>query len=322
MARIRSVKPDLFTSVQVGRVSHSARFFWIGLFTQADKVGRLEWEPQKLRALIFPYDTPAVDVEALASELAAAGLVRFYLAGDAWILEIPKFAKHQRPHPKEADSGLPALPTDAEYALPPWSTTASREKPGSIPSSPGGREGDLGRSLGSGSDGRTVTVEVGPPAHHRGPKRHGASLLSGIAAGTAAVAALDDTGRVLEIPESWAKKARNDYALTHADIDAFAAALGSKLRAAGGVVEDTDPATGQPNRWKWLDRELAAWRSDRHVADVNARNEALWRRQDAEERARVAALPKRTPEQVRALLDQGRDQALAEMAAERAKAHG
>lgn len=100
----------------------------------------------------------------------------------------------------------------------------------------------------------------GQSAPARGPRRHGSSLMPGVGANVAALVVLDDAGRVIEIPESWAGKARNAYRLTHDDIDAFARWLGESVRTAGGVVED------RGNRWRWLDERLQAWRSGRREA--------------------------------------------------------
>jgi translation initiation factor IF-1 len=127
MARIRSIKPDFFDSTSIADLSMPARLFFIGLWTQADRDGRLEDDMRRLKARIFPYDD--VDVEALAVELHAKDMIRRYPAptqvvsstvlaptqvvrdpGYIWIV---KFLKHQRPHSKEAESLIPPCPDGA-----------------------------------------------------------------------------------------------------------------------------------------------------------------------------------------------------------------
>ena len=56
MARIRSIKPELWLSPQVMNLSHSARLMFIGLITQADDDGRGLADVRRLKAAIFPGD--------------------------------------------------------------------------------------------------------------------------------------------------------------------------------------------------------------------------------------------------------------------------
>lgn len=56
MARIRSLKPELWLSPQVMNLSHSARLMFVGLITQADDDGRGLGDVRRLKAAIFPGD--------------------------------------------------------------------------------------------------------------------------------------------------------------------------------------------------------------------------------------------------------------------------
>jgi len=56
MARIRSLKPELWLSPQVMNLSHSARLMFVGLITQADDDGRGLADVRRLKAAIFPGD--------------------------------------------------------------------------------------------------------------------------------------------------------------------------------------------------------------------------------------------------------------------------
>ncbi len=120
MARIRMIKPEFFDDPQIAELSPFARLFFIGLWMQADREGRLVDDIRRLKARIFPYDT--VDAEALATELQEKDMIRRYHAvtshdaavtshghdapkhGYIWIRS---FSKHQRPHPHEPQSVIP-----------------------------------------------------------------------------------------------------------------------------------------------------------------------------------------------------------------------
>lgn len=100
------IKPEFFDDPDVADLSMTARMFFIGLWTQADKEGRLVDDVRRLKARIFPFDD--VDVEALAVELHGKDMIRRYVAGDKHgYIWIKNFTKHQRPHPKEPASVIP-----------------------------------------------------------------------------------------------------------------------------------------------------------------------------------------------------------------------
>lgn len=116
MARIRTIKPEFFDDPDVAAVSLAARLFFIGLWTQADKEGRVVDDIRRLKARIFPYDD--LDCETLVVELHRQDMIRRYPAGKRngepgksesavekhGYIWIRTFRKHQRPHPKEPAS--------------------------------------------------------------------------------------------------------------------------------------------------------------------------------------------------------------------------
>lgn len=74
----------------------------------ADRKGRLEDRPLRLKVQIFPYDY--VDMNALLVSLQESGFIaRYTVKGDRYIA-IPKFLHHQSPHCREPESALPAPP--------------------------------------------------------------------------------------------------------------------------------------------------------------------------------------------------------------------
>lgn len=114
MARIRTIKPDFFTSPKVARVSRDARLFFAGLLTDADDEGRVLANAKRLAGCLFPFDddVTAGMVNAWITELDAAGMVAAYLGPDGTkYLVIVGFKEHQRvSHPTA--SKLPQPPRD------------------------------------------------------------------------------------------------------------------------------------------------------------------------------------------------------------------
>ncbi len=78
----------------------------------ADREGRLEYRPKRIKAEVFPFDD--LDVAALVAELQAHGLVKVYSVGCASYLWIVKFTEHQRPHQNETASTIPSYSSDDE----------------------------------------------------------------------------------------------------------------------------------------------------------------------------------------------------------------
>jgi hypothetical protein len=108
LQRIRTIKPEFFVHEDLAQLSFAARLLFVGLWTVADRVGRLEDRPVRLKALLFPYDQ--VDVDRLLEELNGHGFIRRYQVAEGRYLDIPTFEKHQRPSSRETDAQLPAYP--------------------------------------------------------------------------------------------------------------------------------------------------------------------------------------------------------------------
>lgn len=111
MARIRSIKPEFFDDENLCELPFQHRLAYVGLWTQADKVGRMEDRPRRLKARIFPFDD--VDMDAILTDLARGGFVIRYLAGGKPFLAIKptSWDKHQRPRQDEPESVLPGPDT-------------------------------------------------------------------------------------------------------------------------------------------------------------------------------------------------------------------
>jgi hypothetical protein len=106
MARLRTVKPGLFTNDLLAEIEPLGRLLFIGLWCIADREGRLEDRPRRIKAEVLPYDN--ADIDALLAALVAHGfIVRYAAHGDRFIA-VCNFTKHQNPHVKEAPSTIPA----------------------------------------------------------------------------------------------------------------------------------------------------------------------------------------------------------------------
>ena len=103
MARIRTIKPEFFTSEDIVNLTPMARLLYIALWCEADKEGRLILRPKTIKMRYFPGDS--VNMEKLCSELFDSGLVVKYGEDIAYI---PSFGTHQHVNPRESESKLPA----------------------------------------------------------------------------------------------------------------------------------------------------------------------------------------------------------------------
>lgn len=123
MARARNIKPGFFTNDVLAECSALARILFQGLWCHADREGRLEDRPRKLKAEILPYDE--CDIEDLLSQLEKRGFIIRYSHGSERFIQVVNFCKHQNPHVKESESTIPA----------PFLSGAKPEQAGLIPDS-------------------------------------------------------------------------------------------------------------------------------------------------------------------------------------------
>lgn len=113
MARIRSIKPEFWTSEQVMECSPNARLLFIGLWNFADDAGRMALSPKRIKAQVYPSDDfTSSDVRRMIDELTANGLVRVYVVDEQEFLaitgwhhqKIDRPQKPQTPEPPEDPS--------------------------------------------------------------------------------------------------------------------------------------------------------------------------------------------------------------------------
>ena len=105
MSRIRTIKPDFFIDEDVAKLKPLTRILFTGLWCLADKAGRLEDRPQRIKIQILPYDN--IDINSALDDLANASFIIRYTIEDQKLIQIRSFNKHQRPHHTEKESELP-----------------------------------------------------------------------------------------------------------------------------------------------------------------------------------------------------------------------
>jgi hypothetical protein len=107
MARARNIKPGFFLNDELAEVELAGRLLFAGLWCIADREGRLEDRPKKIKAEVLPYDN--CDVDGLLNQLQQHRFVTRYEVDGAGYIQIANFTKHQNPHPRESKSEIPPM---------------------------------------------------------------------------------------------------------------------------------------------------------------------------------------------------------------------
>ena len=82
MARIRTIKPEFWTSEQIVECSPIARLLFVGMWNFCDDAGIHPDSAKRLKMEVFPADSFSLEeVESMISELINQGLVRRYQSG-------------------------------------------------------------------------------------------------------------------------------------------------------------------------------------------------------------------------------------------------
>ena len=100
MARIRTIKPEFWTSEQVVECSPIARLLFVGMWNFCDDGGNHPASAKTLKMQIFPGDDIAINqVEVMVGELIEAGLLQQYTADgrNYWHVTGWKHQKIDRP---------------------------------------------------------------------------------------------------------------------------------------------------------------------------------------------------------------------------------
>lgn len=153
MARIRTIKPEFFTSEDIVALTPLARLLYVALWCEADREGRLVWRPRTFKLRYLPADN--CDADALCQELIDGGLVVLY--GDD-LAYIPSFARHQHLNPRESASTLPEpYAKTSRKARKPIASARVVDASARVDDAQGGREG-------KGKEGKEERQTPGPLA--------------------------------------------------------------------------------------------------------------------------------------------------------------
>lgn len=110
MPRARTIKPGYFKNELLAQIHPLGRILFAGLWCLADRLGRLEDRPPRIKAEVLPYDE--ADVDHLLDELTVRGFITRYTASGERYIQVVKFRQHQTPHKNETPSVIP--PPDVE----------------------------------------------------------------------------------------------------------------------------------------------------------------------------------------------------------------
>lgn len=106
MARARNIKPSLFKNEILGVADPLLTILFGSLWCLADRDGRLEDRPLRIKAETFPY-RENLDINGYLTELSRLGFIRRYLVAGIAYIQVVNFTKHQTPHHTEKASEIP-----------------------------------------------------------------------------------------------------------------------------------------------------------------------------------------------------------------------
>jgi len=190
MARIRSIKPEFFTSETLARVPLSARLTFIGLWTYVDDNGVGLDNERLIDAALYPLDEDPLESLRRVSEdlrqLSAVGVITRYVIAGRRYLHVTNWEEHQ----KVSHPGKP------RYPLPLNGTPISQNgsSPEHLPSDSGNPPEDVGRSS-------ALSREQGAGSREQGS---GAGNASADADGAVAAGAKRRSDPMARFPEFWA----------------------------------------------------------------------------------------------------------------------
>lgn len=128
MARIRTIKPEFFTSLTIADLTPEQRLTFIGLWTHVDDAGRCVDDPRLIKAAVWPLDDrTSAEVEADLKALTESSLITRYTLNRKRYLAVTNWDEHQRIN-RPTESKLPA-PEEGEPLPPEPSTSGDADSP-------------------------------------------------------------------------------------------------------------------------------------------------------------------------------------------------
>lgn len=108
MPRARNIKPGICMNEELAELSCRHRFLFAVLPCFADREGRLEDRPLRIKMQVFPADN--CDMDELLQDLHRTSMVQRYEVNNCKYIQIVNFSKHQNPHRDEKPSEIPPPP--------------------------------------------------------------------------------------------------------------------------------------------------------------------------------------------------------------------
>ena len=108
MARARNIKPALFKNELLGVADPLITLLFESLWCLADREGRLEDRPLRIKAETFPY-REGLDINGYLTWLQRMDFIIRYTVNGQALIQIVNFKKHQAPHNTEKASELPPI---------------------------------------------------------------------------------------------------------------------------------------------------------------------------------------------------------------------
>ena len=147
MARIRSIKPEFWSSEQVMSCSPLARLLFIGIWNFCDDGGNHPLSPRTIKALVFPGDDITVDsVDGLLGELKSSKLIAIYSVDGKTYLHVRGW-RHQKIDKRTFK--YPAFIVGPDDSSPSGSRILDEESSNGSRALPPGRDGE---GMGNGED--------------------------------------------------------------------------------------------------------------------------------------------------------------------------
>jgi hypothetical protein len=98
--RIRHIRPEFFKHEHISDLPPLTRLLFVALWCMADRSGRLEDRPRRIKVECLPFDD--CDVDAMLWELAESWFIERYEIDGVHLIQVTAFEKHQRISGKEA----------------------------------------------------------------------------------------------------------------------------------------------------------------------------------------------------------------------------
>ncbi|MBX3714081.1 MAG: hypothetical protein KF800_19125 [Lysobacter sp.] len=238
MARIRTIKPEFWSSEQVMELSFPARIAFIGLWSFCDDRGVHTASAKRLKAEVFPSDEITTDVvSGLVAEMIHHGLVGEFEADGERYWYVTGWNKHQKiekptyRHPSPPSAVMPRRCLAEDSA--------------------NGRRKVDDHSLSNSQDGGERSTPEGNGMEGKGEEskdQEQSSLRSDSSTATPLTAGQSDAGDGTK-PNSAEKAAARAARLSQVTRDAIETFNASKLtKANGGLVPNVDPDVGADKR--------------------------------------------------------------------------